>query len=85
MGDATFMSNLVTEGLLPGDLKGQINAKDTNPAKAMHFLTYGIEPSISVGPEMFSKLLKIMENYAPHTKLLANEIKSYHHDGQWAG
>ena len=48
MKDATFIAELVPHGLLPDDLKHQLEAQDTSRDKATHFLDNTIKPSINI-------------------------------------
>ena len=62
MNDATFIAELVPPGLLPGDLKDQLQACKTSKDKATHFLDNVIKPSVNSGVgSSFDKLLNVME------------------------
>ena len=77
MDDVTFMADLYGSGLLPGDLKSSISARDTQRKKSAYFLDNAIEPSVTsdVGTS-FSKLLKVMENSKYESvESLAKQIK----------
>ena len=77
MDDVTFMAGLYGSGLLPGDLKSSISARDTQRKKSAYFLDNAIKPSVTsdVGTS-FSKLLKVMENSKYESvESLAKQIK----------
>ena len=59
MNDVKFMARLYSAGLLPGNLKEEIQSKPTSAEKADHFLDYGIKNDT----DSFNKLLTIMEDY----------------------
>ena len=42
MNDDTFMADLYSANLLPGEVKDQVKSKGTPAAKATHFLDYVI-------------------------------------------
>ena len=61
MNDATFIAELVPHGLLPGDLKHQLEAQNTSKDKATHFLDNAIKPSINIDDDSnLTKLLSVM-------------------------
>ena len=63
MDDVIFLGLLRQKHLLPGDLKGEVQAEKTVARKAELFLGKAIEPSIDVGEfEPFSKLLTAMSD-----------------------
>ena len=71
MDDAKFRAKLYSTGLLPGNLKEEIQSKPTATEKAEHFLDYGIKNDT----ENFDKLLTIMEDdNGDHLKKLAQKI-----------
>lgn len=69
MDDAIFLGVLRQEGLLPGDLREQIEAKDTNAKKAELFLDKMIERSLN--SDILKKLFIVMrdDNYVKHDTL----------------
>ena len=77
MNDATFTAALVPYGLLPGDLKDQLEARKTPKDKATHFLDNAIKPSIIIGDDnSFTNLLNVMAGGDfPGVKNLAKRIK----------
>ena len=77
MNDATFIAELVPHGLLPGDLRDQLEAQKTSKDKATHFLDNAIKPSIIIGDEnSFTKLLSVMVGGDfPGVRNLAKRIK----------
>ena len=78
MDDSLFTAELFACGLLPGDLKQQINAKNTPVDKATCFLDHEIKSDVSVGNSTsFNKLLDVMEDSGNDSlKELAEEIKT---------
>ena len=78
MDDSLFTAELFACGLLPGDLKQQINTKNTPVDKATYFLDHKISPDVSVGNSTsFDKLLDVMEDSGNDSlKELAEEIKT---------
>ena len=79
MDDAMFIADLFSNGLLPGDLKNEMNLPNrTSAKKAVLFLDSVIEPSVtSDGGSSFDKLLNVMEDseYPAHVKELAKQIR----------
>ena len=77
MNDATFIAELVPHGLLPGDLKHQLEAQNTSKDKATHFLDNAIKPSIIIGDDnTFTKLLSVMvDSDFQGVRNLAKQIK----------
>ena len=75
------MSSILTEfysrGLLPGDHKANIEARDTQKKKAEYFLDHVIKPGLEVGyTGQFDKMLKVMEaSDDPAVKFIAEEIR----------
>jgi len=61
MDDTLFIADLFSEGLLPGNLKDQIQKKSTSADKAMHFLDNGIKPGLTSDVGSFNKLLNVMK------------------------
>ena len=79
MDDAVFVAKLVSNDLLPGDLRNQLRlVHRTSADKAALFLDNVIEPSVtSDGGSSFDKLLHVMEDSEyQHVKELAEEIRS---------
>ena len=71
LNDVKFRAKLCSAGLLPGNLKEEIQSKPTPAEKAEHFLDYGIKNDT----ESFRKLLTIMEDCNDdHLKKLAEKI-----------
>ena len=79
MDDAMFIADLFSNGLLPGDLKNEMNLPHrTSAKKAVLFLDSVIEPSVtSDGGSSFDKLLNVMEDseYPAHVKELTKQIR----------
>ena len=75
MKDAIFVSYLI--GLLPGDLKGEVESKATKAKAATCFLDNGIKPALESGEiEPFNILLLAMEALdSIPLKNLAHKIK----------
>ena len=75
MNDVTFIGELYSQDLLPGDLKSQVKSLSTPAEKASHFLDDVIEPSFSVNNnnKTFEKLISIMSKFTT-VKELASEI-----------
>ena len=78
MNDVIFIAFLFHEGLLPGDLKDQINARSTRAEKSDYFLRQVIIPSVEIDDHsVFMKLLNIMQRSEySRIKKLSDEIKS---------
>ena len=78
MNDSLFTAELFAHGLLPGDLKQQIDAKNTPVDKATCFLYQKISSDVSVGNSTsFNKLLDVMEDSGNDSlKELAEDIKT---------
>ena len=78
MGDVRLIAELYSNGLLPGNLKSQVNAQKTSADKAALFLDSVIEPSVtSDGGSSFDKLLRVMmDSEYQHVKELAKQIRS---------
>ena len=76
MDGETFMAELFTKELLPGDLKQSISAKETQAKKAAYFLDHAISPSVmGDAGESFKVLLEVMQGSDyPHLKNLAGKI-----------
>ena len=76
ISDAIFISHLYSSKLLPGDLKDQVKAKQTNSEKASHFLDNGIKPGLSQGDRKpFQDLVLVMNKIDNHVIIkLAKEI-----------
>ena len=78
MDDAVFIAELVSNNLLPGDLKNQLKLLHrTSADKAVLFLDSVIEPSVtSDGGSSFDTLLNVMEDSEyQHVKELAKQIR----------
>ena len=78
MDDVMFTAKLFSHGLLPGDLKQQVQSKSTSAEKATHFLDHKINPDVTIGVSTsFDTLLRVMENWRSDSlKELAKEIKT---------
>ena len=78
MDDSLFSAQLVTCGLLPGDLKQKIKAKETPADKATCFLDHRISSDVSIGNlTTFNELLNVMEDSDNDSlKVLAEDIKT---------
>ena len=59
MNDVKFRARLYSAGLLPGNLRDEVQSKPTPAEKTEHFLHYGIKNDT----DSFNKLLTIMENH----------------------
>ena len=59
MNDVIFIAELYSAGLLPGNLKEEVQSKPTAADKADHFLQHGIKNDT----DSFNKLLKIMKSH----------------------
>ena len=71
MNDPIFMLGLDDAGLLPGNLKVEVQSQLTIGLKAGHFLWYGIKNDT----ESFNKLLEVMEGHvSDDVKKLAEKI-----------
>ena len=78
MDDVLFITELYSEGLLPGNLMSQVNlAQKTSAEKAVLFLDSVIKPSLIInGWSSFDKLLDVMKNCEyQHVKELAKRIR----------
>ena len=80
MDDAIFLGLLKEKNLLPGNLKGKIDAEKTSADKAALFLNKVIDRAIDIGEfEPLNELLTVMSNEEylkdPLLKQLANNIK----------
>ena len=81
MNDELFLINLVSCGLLPGDLLNQIKTKETPAEKAKCYLSNKISYDVSEGDfESFHELLDIMEesgndNAQALAKIIKNVLK----------
>ena len=73
MKDTKFTASLYSAGLLPGDLKAEVESKSTTAKAAAYFLDYGIKNKQS---EDFGKLLEVMQKSEfSNMKKLAEEIQ----------
>ena len=71
MNDVIFIAELYSAGLLPGNLKEEVQSKPTTADKADHFLQHGIKNDT----ESFNKLLAVMELYnSDHLRKLAEML-----------
>ena len=59
MNDVMFIARLYSTGLLPDNLKEEVQSKPTAPDKADHFLQHGIKNNT----DRFNKLLSVMERH----------------------
>ena len=78
MDDITFIGQLYSQDLLPGDLKGKVKSHSTQAEKASYFLDHVIEPSLSTSDskESFERLISVMKRYnTPAVKELASKIR----------
>ena len=73
-----FTAKLFSHDLLPGDLKQQVQSKNTSAEKALYFLDNKINPDVTIGVlTSFDTLLKIIENWeSDGLKELAKEIRT---------
>ena len=62
MNDVSFVAELYSRDLLPGDAKDEVKSKATRASKAAYFLDNVIEPSLENTFGNFNKLLKVMED-----------------------
>ena len=62
MNDVIFIAELYSAGLLPGNLKEEVQSQLMTAGKADHFLQYGIKNN----SESFSKLLAVMKRQNSH-------------------
>ena len=63
MNDATFLSELFSARLLPGNVKDQVKSMSTQTNKAAHLLDQVIQPSVITGVGThFDDLIKVMED-----------------------
>ena len=77
MDDPLFIAELDACELLPGDTRGQIEARATPADKASYFLGHIIKPSLDVKDvTYFNSLMKVMEESEyKHVRKLADDIK----------
>lgn len=74
MRDATFIAKLYSQNFLPGDLKHQIQSKETRTEQASHFLDHMYS---DFSKARFNNLLNLMENSEfERLKVLAKEIQT---------
>ena len=66
MKDAIFRSMLYSAGLLPGNLKDEVQSKPTRADRAEYFLDQGIKNNIT----NFTKLLEVMEKRKDDNNLM---------------
>ena len=78
MNDDLFIAELYTNGLLPDDLKSEINTLPTSAKRAIKFLDQVIKPAIdNNGSRIFYTLLTVMEHSDNHVVIkLAEHILS---------
>ena len=83
MNDVTFTAQLVSHGLLPGNLSNQVNLPATSSHKAKHLLDNVIKPAITTGfNRSFNELLNVMEDSEYlNVKELALQIRSKLQEG----
>ena len=63
MNDQIFMEELFTNGLLPGNLRNEIQSLDTSAQKVTKFLEDVIKPAVTNnGDNMLNTLLTVMRN-----------------------
>ena len=63
MNDVTFTAQLVSRGLLPGNLSDQVKSLATSSDKASHLLDCVIKPAVTIGVDRsFNELLNVMED-----------------------
>ena len=63
MNDQIFMEELFTNGLLPGNLRNELQSLDTSAQKATKFLEDVIKPAVTNnGDNILNTLLTIMRN-----------------------
>ena len=71
MSDVIFMAELYSAGLLPGNLKEEVEAKPTTAGRADYFLQHGLKNNT----DSFNKLLAVMERHnSDHLRKLAEKI-----------
>ena len=78
MDDALFMAMLSDQGLLPGNMKSQINAQATQVDKASYFIEHMIKPYLGINDTgCLEDLLAVMKKsgYRP-VQHLARKITS---------
>ena len=78
MDDVRFIAKLYSEGLLPGNLMGQVNlAQKTSADKAAFFLDSVIKPSVAIDSgSSFDKLLNVMrDSEYQHVMELVKQIR----------
>ena len=78
MNDASFITKLSQQRLLPGNTQNEISTLPTPVKKAIYFLDSVIKPALEIGDSSnFEKLLSVMENCDyDHVEKLSGEIKS---------
>ena len=78
MNDASFVTKLSQQGLLPGDTQNEISTLSTPVKKATYFLDNVIKPALEIDDSSnFEDLLSVMENCDyNHVKKLSRNIKS---------
>ena len=79
MDDATFMAQLYSNNLLPGDGKAKVEAQQTRADKASYFLDNYVEKGFvvddSTNPTFYSLLSVMQSNDDPLLKSVAGTIK----------
>jgi len=75
--DASFIAELYSQNLLPGDTKAKIHSLSTRSEKASFFLDHNIGPKVGIGSiDSLYKLLDVMENFEDdYMKELARDIQ----------
>jgi len=77
MDDPTFVAELFSHDLLPGDHYDQVESQSTQAKKAMYFLNHVIKPSLITDGTSFNELLNVMEDSEySNVKELARQIRS---------
>ncbi|XP_065888160.1 NACHT, LRR and PYD domains-containing protein 12-like isoform X2 [Dysidea avara] len=85
MNDVTFIAQLFSSKLLPGNVKDQVRSQVTPADKATFFLDHVIKPSLLTSGlgSSFNKLLKVMEDSEyDDVKELSKQIRSRLRDSQ---
>ena len=87
MDDVMFTARLFSHGLLPGNLKQQVQSQTTSEEKATYFLDHKINPDVTISNfTSFDTLLEVMENWESDSlKELAKEIKTTLMEGTTIG
>ena len=76
MDDSTFVAELFSHNLLPGNRYAKMNSLATTAEKATHFLHNVIRPAIITNAGSFDELLNVMEDSEfCNVKELAQQIR----------